>query len=370
MSSPSFECRVVRVPMGSPGDVSGVVALFEGREVDPGHVVAIMEQTEGDPYARGYATLAMEVLLSERLGISRREVFAKIPMMMIGGVGGIMSPHINLFVKQPGGTPGGGKRLALGVASSRELKPEEYGTMVQVDLVTEAVREAMRDAGITDASQIECVEIKCPAMTPARVADAEQRGRKVVNANPAVASSLAKGACALGVAVATGEVRRGKLTDGVINVDKSLFSSVASTSAGGEQVACRVLVIGNIEGAPGNLIAAHGVMQDQLDIAGARDAFTKAGLELRDGSVAEADRARIAAVFVNAGADYVTGVRGRRHVLHSDFLAPFSGIQAKAVAHAVVATIVGDTMFLASAGAEHQGPPGANLVCVVAEAGA
>ena len=82
-----------------------------------------LEQTEGDPYARGYATLAMEVLLSERLGISRREVFAKIPMMMIGGVGGIMSPHINLFVKQPGGTPGGGKRLALGVASSRERRP-------------------------------------------------------------------------------------------------------------------------------------------------------------------------------------------------------------------------------------------------------
>ena len=154
MSSPSFECRVVRVPMGSPGDVSRVVALFEGREVDPGHVVAIMEQTEGDPYARGYATLAMEVLLSERLGISRREVFAKIPMMMIGGVGGIMSPHINLFVKQPGGTPGGGKRLALGVASSRGLKPEEYGTMVQVDLVTEALRGSVRDAGITDASQI------------------------------------------------------------------------------------------------------------------------------------------------------------------------------------------------------------------------
>jgi len=82
----------------------------------------------------------------------------------------------------------------------------------------------------------------------------------------------------------------------------------------------------------------------------------------------EADRKRIAAVLVNAGADYVTNVRGRRHVLHSDFLAPFSGIQAKAVAHAIVASIVGDTMFLASAGAEHQGPPGSNLVCVIAEA--
>jgi cyanuric acid amidohydrolase len=368
MANELFESSVVCVPMSSPGDVSQVAALFDSKQVDPAHVVAIMEQTEGDPYARGYATLAMEVLLSERLGRSRKQIFETIPMMMIGGVGGIMSPHIYLFIKKPGGTPGNGKRLALGVANSRELKPEEYGTMIQVDLVAEAVHQAMKDAGISDPSQIECVEIKCPAMTPARIADTEKRGQKVVNGNPVVASSLAKGACALGVAVATGEVERIKLKHSIINVDKLLYSSVASTSAGGEQVACRVLVIGNVEGAPGKLVATHGIMQDQLDVVGARKPFAQAGLEIKDGIVAEGDRKRIAGVLVNAGADYVTNVRGRRHVLHSDFLSPFGGIQAKAVAHAIVATIVGDTMFLASAGAEHQGPPGANLICVIAEA--
>jgi cyanuric acid amidohydrolase len=363
-----YEADVICVPMSSPGDVSQVAALFDSKTVDPAHVVAIMEQTEGDAYSRGYATLAMEVLLSERLGISRKEVFDRIPMMMIGGVGGIMTPHIYLFIRRPGGAPGKGKRLVLGVASSRELKPEEYGTMVQVDLCADAVREAMKQAGITDPKQVACVEIKCPAMTPARIADAEKRGQKVVNQNPAVASSLAKGACALGVAVATGEVERGKLKDGMINAEKSFYSSVASTSAGGEQVACRALVIGNVEGAPGRLVATNGVMQDQLDIVGARKAFADAGLVMTDGVVNEADRKRIKAVLVNAGADFVTNVRGRRHVLHSDFLAPFSGIQAKAVAHAIVSTIVGDTLFLASAGAEHQGPPGANLVCVISEA--
>jgi cyanuric acid amidohydrolase len=354
--------------MDSPGDVSKVAALFDDKQVDPKHVVAIMAQTEGDPYARGYATLAMEVLLSERLRLSRTEVFDKIPMLMIGGVGGIMSPHINLFIKRPSDAPAEGKRMAIGVASSRALKPEEYGTMIQVDLVAETVRAAMRDADISDPSQVDCVEVKCPAMTPARLADAEGRSQRVVNTNPVVASSLAKGACALGVAVATGEVQRDLLKDGIINVEKSLYSSVASTSAGGEQVACRVVVIGNVDGAPGRFVSAHGVMQDQLDAKGARKAFSDAGLALHDGIVAEEDRKRVAAVFVNAGADYVPKVRGRRHVLHSDFLAPFAGIQAKAVAHAVVASIVGDTLFLASAGAEHQGPPGSNLVCVIAEA--
>lgn len=367
-----LESLVYCVPMASPGDVSEVEALLEAGTLDPRHIVAIMAQTEGDPYGRGYATLAMQVLLSERLGMSRQEVFQSIPMMMIGGVGGIMSPHIILFVKRPGQSrlkSRPGKRLALGVASTRELKPEEYGTTLQVDLVAEAARQAMRDAGIVDASDIECVEVKCPAMTPARLADAEGRGKKVVNANPVAASSLAKGACALGVAVATGEVARDRISDGRINVDKTLYSSVASTSAGGEQVACRILVIGNVEGAPGDLVAAHGVMQDQLDVKGAREAFTRAGLALADGMVVEEERERIAAVLVNAGADFTANIRGRRHVLHSDFLSPFSGIQAKAVAHAIVASIVGDTLFLASAGAEHQGPPGANLICVIAQAG-
>lgn len=365
------EAAVYRVLMDSPGDVAKVAELFDSREVEPEHVVAVLAQTEGDPYARGYATLAMEVLLSERLGKSRQEIFDTIPMMMIGGVGGIMTPHLNIFVKRPAnGANGsaGGPRLALGVASTRILQPEEYGTMVQVDLVAEAVRSAMEDAGITDPATVECVEVKCPAMTPARIAEAASRGKKVVNGNPAAASSLAKGACALGVGVATGELNRNDLSDGIVNSEKSLYSSVASTSAGGEQVACRVLVIGNVEGAPGRQVAAHGMMQDQLDIRGARKVFEDAGLRLEDGVLAESDRDRLAAVFVNAGADYTTNIRGRRHVLHSDFLAPFAGIQAKAVAHANVATIAGDTLFLASAGAEHQGPPGANLICVIADA--
>lgn len=364
-----LESQVYRVPTSSPGDVSGLAALFDQERVDPEHVVAIMAQTEGDPYCRGYATLATQVLMGERLGCSHDEVFERIPMLMIGGVGGVMCPHLNVFVKRP--APGGASkagRLCIGVASSRPLLPEEYGTMIQVELVAQTVREAMRDAGLTDARDLECVEVKCPAMTPARIADAESRGRRVVSTNPAGASSMAKGACALGVALATGEVEPGQLSDRVINADKSLYSSIASTSAGGEQVACRVVVFGNAAGAPGRLVAASGVMRDQLDVAGARAAFVRAGLQLEDGVLPERERERLAAVFVNAGADFAPAVRGRRHVLHSDFLAPFSGIQAKAVAHAVVASITGDTLFLASAGAEHQGPPGANLICVIAQA--
>src|SRR4029078_4110282 len=97
MASGMFEADVICVPMSSPGDVSQVVALFDSKKVDPKHVVAIMEQTEGDAYARGYATLAMEVLLSERLGISRKQSLDRLPTAVSCALGGIMTPHIYLF---------------------------------------------------------------------------------------------------------------------------------------------------------------------------------------------------------------------------------------------------------------------------------
>ena len=109
-------------------------------------------------------------------------------------------------------------------------------------------------------------------------------------------------------------------------------------------------------------------MEHQLDLKGARDAFEIAGLRLENGSLVEADRKRIAAVFVNAGANYVPEILGRRHTMLSDFLASYAGHQAKAVVHAILSGIVGDTLLLANAGAEHQGEPGSNLLCVIAKA--
>ena len=363
------EAHVHCVPMASPSDTSEVVRLLDEGHVSAADVVAIMAQTEGDGYARGFAAQSLELVFAERLKMEREEVRQRIPMLMIGGTAGIMCPHVTVFSKRPStAAPSAQKRLALGVRSSRVLQPEEYGTMAQVRLVAETVRQALVDAGIEDPRDVHCVEVKCPAMTPARVQDAQRRGKAVVSTNPAAASSMAKGASALGVALALGEVDAARLSDGAICRDWDLHSRVASTSAGGEQVACRVVVIGNSTRATGALVAGHGVMQDQLDVEGAYEAFRSAGLAVRDGRLADDDRKRIAAIFVNAGADFAPGVRGRRHTMHSDFLWSYSGWQAKAVAHAVVSAIVGDTLVLASAGAEHQGPPGANLVCVIARA--
>jgi cyanuric acid amidohydrolase len=356
--------------MAGPGDVSQVAALFEST-VSPQDVVAVIAQTEGDGYARGYASLAMEHLFSRKLAIEPREVFERIPMLMIGGTAGLMFPHFTLFARSKAAGQAGDakrKRLAVGVASTRSLLPEEYGTLIELDAVAEATVRALRDAGIEDPRDVHSVQMKTPSMTPARVEDAKSRAREVCNPNLVTASGMTRGAAALGAAVALGEIERKRISDTTIGGDPAVYSTVGCASAGAEQQAVRVIVIGNAPGAPGNLIAAHGMMKHQLDLAGAYDAFRGAGLEVADGRLTETSRRRVKAVFCKAGGDAVSAVDGRRHTMRSDFLSAFSGHQAKAVVHAIVSGIVGSTQVLANAGPEHQGAPGANQICVIAEA--
>ena len=365
-----LEAEVHTVPMAGPADVSQIATLFDAGTVDPAHVVGVIAQTEGDGYARGYATQSLQLLLSERLSITTDEIFETIPMLMIGGTAGIMCPHWTLFVNKPASGSGDpdGPRLVLGVASSRRLLPEELGGMAQVEQTVATVRTAMAHAGISDPDDVACVELKVPHVTPARVADAARRGHTMCDPNLLTASGKSRGAAALGTAVALGEIDQSALSDAAIGNDTTLYCERASASSGGEQVSCRAVVIGNVAGAPSRLVAGNGVMADQLDLAGARAAFTAAGLELVDGMLSPAERERVAAVFVNAGANYAPDVLGNRHTMNSDFLASFAGHQAKAVAHVIVSSIKGDTLVLGNAGAEHQGKPGSNLVCVIARA--
>lgn len=376
MNSTNFQQQwidvgVFRLPMSAPEDVSGLQHLLETQQIQAEEIVAIIAQTEGSGYARGYASLCMQLLLSQYLKISVEDVFNRIPMMMIGLCGGLMSPHYTVFTRKTiaaPSTPSQEKRLAIGIADTRVLLPEEYGTMTQVQLVAQAVEAAIAQAGISSLDNVHCVEIKCPAMTPARLQDAERRGVKVVSTNLNQASSMAKGACALGVGLALKEVS-GEIDDRAINSNHTLYTNRGSVSAGGEQSACRVLVMGNSKFSTSRYRVGHGVMQDQLDTSGVYTALKSAGLDCHIPLTTDQQN-KITQVFVNCGADAVTAVCNRRHTMHSDFLAGYAGIMAKAVANAIVASVVGDTMILASSGNEHQGARGSNLVAAIVDVAA
>ena len=355
---------VHRLPMTDPGDVSSLEAAITSGEIDPAEIIGVISQPEGTGYARALTMLQLSLLIGRHLDQSSEEVVARVPMMMIGLTGGLMSPHHNVITQTeaPDATPTGDPRLAVGVASTRDLAPSELGTALQAQLVAEAVTAAVAQGGMT-ADEVTCVEIKCPAMTPERAKSVS----KLIGGSLGAASSASKAAAALGIAIALGEVAAEAVTDDVVNSDRSLFTSRGSVSAGGEHTAARVLVFGNSTTSTSSLRSGCGVMTDQLDVSGVMDALIAAGLDEPSNPLSEADAARVRQVFINCGADLTSEVRGRRHTINSDFMSGQAGIVAKAVANAVVASVVGDPMILASAGAEHQGPVGSNLIHVILE---
>ncbi len=138
-----------------------------------------------------------------------------------------MTPHYTLFIKNENGVLnqiGSEKRFAFGVTSTPILKSDEIGTLKQLDLVTEAVQQAILEAGIESLEDVKCVEVKAPW---------------------GVGGTLSKAASALGAAVALQEVSREDIKAESLNRDHSLYSNKTSVSAGQEQVAVKVIVMGN-----------------------------------------------------------------------------------------------------------------------------
>src|SRR5207253_1258510 len=118
--------------------------------------------------------------------------------------------------------------LALGRAHTAALPPEHLGRLAQVDAVAASVRDAMRDAGIDDATDVHFVQIKCPLLTAQRIAEADGRGAKVAVRDTLKSMGLSRAASALGIAVALGEIDRATLTDAMIGADFGLWSARAS----------------------------------------------------------------------------------------------------------------------------------------------
>ena len=271
---------VHKVLMNSPSDVSGLEQLIDAGKIDPGEIVALIGKTEGNgganDFTRGFATLSFSLALARRLGISAEEVAKRVAFVWSGGTEGVLSPHATVFTRSAAGGSAGQKRLAIGIAVTRDFAPEEVGTMAEVREVAAAVRRAQAEAGIATAADVHYVQVKGPLLTPAAVADAEQRGAKLVTRDPNGSKPYARGATALGVAVALGEVAEAALSDAVIAQRMDLFSTVANTSAGGELRNCEVLLFGNSETAGGDLRIGHAVLRDVIDADAVRAAVRSA----------------------------------------------------------------------------------------------
>ena len=355
---------VHKLLMNSPSDVSGLERLIDAGEVKPGEIVALIGKTEGNgganDFTRGFATLAYSLTLAKRLGVSPDEVAKRIAFVWSGGTEGVLSPHATLFTRSQS-EPSGGKRLAIGVAVTRDFAPEEVGTMAEIREVAAAVKRAQAEAQISDPRDIHYVQVKGPLLTPAAIADADSRDAKVVTRDPNGSKAFARGATALGVALALGEVKDTDVNDGVVAQRMDLFSSVANTSAGGELRNCEILLFGNSERAGGDLRIGHAVLADVIDAEGVRSAVRQA---IGDDK-APVEPERIVAIFAKAEAPPNGMLRGRRTTMLSDADINYER-HARAALGAVIASVTGDAAIFVSGGTEHQCKPGqAPIVAIV-----
>lgn len=349
--------RVLRLATAGPQDTAPLAAAIEAGTVDPATIVAIIGKTEGNgcvnDFTRGYATLALKLLLADKLHCAPKEIDARVAIVMSGGTEGGLSPHLLVFCRETVAAPPiASPRLAIGIGLTRPFAPEEIGRAPQIAATADAVAAAMAEAGIAASEDVHFVQIKCPLLTKERIEEAARRGELVATDDTYHSMALSRGASALGVAVALGEVTPAAVSEAALCRDWSLYSSVASTSAGVELLRNEIVVLGNAAGWAGDLVIDHDVMKDAIDAEAVRRVRDRVG-------------GNPVAILAKAEAAPSGEIRGRRHTMLDDSDI-HSTRHARALVGGVLAGVIGDTMLYVSGGAEHQGPAGGGPIAIIA----
>jgi cyanuric acid amidohydrolase len=358
--------EVAKVELKTVQDASGVEDLIKRGKFTADQVIAVIGKTEGNggvnDFTRILADQAFRRVLQKHGKRSEAEIH-NVPMVWSGGCDGVITPHATVFARNGKTGPASKSRLVIGTALSVELLPEDIGRPAMVQKVADAVKAAMKDAGITDPKDVHYVQTKTPLLTIDSVRDAESRGQHLA-CEVHDSMGVSNGTTALGIAVALGEVLMPKAEQ--ICKDLDLYSSVASCSSGVELTQAQIVLLGNAPGAGGRYRIGHAVMRDALDIDGIYDSIRDAGIELPERPRAEDLKGRVVNCFMKCEADRSGQLRGRRQIMLDD-----SDVHhhrhSKAAVGGVAAAAIGDPAVFVSVDAMHQGPHGGGPVIAIVE---
>ena len=358
--------RVQRLSMRGPDDVAPLVRAIEAGRIAPDRIVAILGKTEGNgcvnDFTRAFAVSALTAALAPHLPAGGT---GRIAMVMSGGTEGALAPHmLVLEALDLDAPPAAAGALALGSSRTPALDPADLGRAGQVASVAAGVREAMRAAGIEDPADVHFVQIKCPLLTSDRIAAARSAGHTVATTDTLKSMGLSRGASALGVALALGEISGESAAGAHIGADPDLWSSRASTSAGVELDDHEIVVLGMSRHWGGSLAIDHAVMTDQIDVRPVADAARRLGFSATSPIPAD-ERGRLVALLAKAEAGTTGTLRGPRHTMLDD--SDLSATRhARAFVAGALAGLVGHAEIFVSGGAEHQGPDGGGPVALIA----
>lgn len=360
--------EVAKVELKTVQDASGVEDCIKARRFTADEVIAVIGKTEGNggvnDFTRILADQAFRRVLLKHGTRSEKEI-AGVPMVWSGGCDGVITPHATVFAANGKTGPSSKSRLSIGTAMSAELLPEDIGRPAMVEKVADAVKAAMKNAGINDAKDVHYVQTKTPLLTIESVRDAETRGQHVA-CEVHESMGVSNGTTALGIGVALGEISMPKAEQ--ICKDLDLYSSVASCSSGVELTQAQIVLLGNRAGAGGRYRIGHAIMRDALDIDGIFESIRNAGLELPERPRAEDLNGKVVNCFMKCEADRTGRLRGRRQIMLDDSDVSWHR-HIKAAVGGVAAAAIGDAAVFVSVDAMHQGPQGGGPCIAIIDAG-
>lgn len=340
--------RIHRIPTSGPDDTSGLRALIDAGDLDPAKLIAIIGKTEGNGCVNDFTRAFAVSALTQELGAYA----AGVSMVMSGGTEGGLSPHFVTF--EVLNDTGPGPAMAIGTGLSRDLAADEVGTFAQIVCVADTVSAAIKTAHLSGPADVHFVQVKCPLLTADRIAAAQG---PVATTDTLKSMGLSRGASALGVALALGEIDLATAKATQIGSDPDIWSGRASTSAGIELMGHEIVVLGMSDRWTGPLMIDHAVMSDAIDTTAVAAALDRLGA---------GNPTHLRAVFAKAEASSSGQIRGQRHTMLDD-----SDIAATRHARAFVggalAGLTGACDVYVSGGAEHQGPDGGGPVALIAE---
>jgi len=198
------------------------------------------------------------------------------------------------------------------------------------------------------------VQIKCPLLTSDRIAASTQ---PTSTTDTLKSMGLSRGASALGVGLALGEVDAAAAKRALAEADRTVWSARASTSAGVELMGHEIVVLGMSETWSGPLIVDHAVMADAIDTRSVQQAMDRLGV---------GSQSVLRALFAKAEASTSGQIRGARHTMLND--SDISSTRhARAMVGGALGGLVGRMDLFISGGAEHQGPDGGGPVALIAK---
>ena len=209
-----------------------------------------------------------------------------------------------------------------------------------------------------------CISFRSNArlLTSERVKEAAARGKTTVTTSGYASMGYSRGASAIGVAKALGEIGA-DVGESQVLKDWGLYSSVASSSAGIELMHNVVILMGASRFSSSRFKIGHAVMRDAIDLAAVTQALESVGLSATDTQ----SQSRLVNILAKAEASPDGAIRGLRHTMLED-----SDINAtrhaRAAVGGLIAGVAGTGAVYVSGGAEHQGPAGGGPVAVIARA--